>query len=147
MMDQVTHLTVVEPARTLAVADRFDVLVAGGGIAGVSAAVAAARNGASVCLLERMFALGGLATLGNVTAWLPLCDGMGRQVCGGLAEEMLILSVADLDQDNKRARFTGIPEAWLPDGDPAERKGKRYMVHFIHRPICWHWSAGPSTAV
>ena len=77
--------TVTEPARTLPVTGAYELVVAGGGIAGVAAAVAAARCGASVCLLEKMCAPGGLATLGNVIVWLPLCDGRGRQVAGGLA--------------------------------------------------------------
>lgn len=129
-MEITKHPTIEEVARILPVAGAYDVLVAGGGIAGVAAAVAAARNGASVCLLERLFALGGLATLGNVTVWLPLCDGRGRQVCGGLAEEMLKLSVADLARENKRARFIGIPDAWQPGGDPEARARKRFQVQF-----------------
>ena len=70
---------VIEGQRELPVLGKYDVVVAGGGIAGVAAAVAAARNGASVCLLEKAFGLGGLATLGNVIVYLPICDGMGRQ--------------------------------------------------------------------
>jgi hypothetical protein len=119
-----------EPARELPVTGEYDVVVAGGGIAGVAAGVAAARNGASVCLLERSFGLGGLATLGNVIVWLPLCDGNGRQVIGGLAEELLKLSVADLRQDNRSARFMGIPACWQPGGDLEQRKRQRYLAEF-----------------
>ena len=43
--------TVTEPRRTLPVLGAYDVVVVGGGIAGVAAAVAAARNGAKACLL------------------------------------------------------------------------------------------------
>ena len=53
-----------EVARTTPVADRSDVLVVGGGPAGVSAAVAAARSGAEVTLVERYPYLGGLASAG-----------------------------------------------------------------------------------
>ena len=52
-----------------------DVLVAGGGIAGIAAALAAARSGADVILAEKQCVLGGLATSGLVTIYLPLCDG------------------------------------------------------------------------
>jgi len=121
---------VQEPARRLPVWGRYDVVVAGGGIAGVAAAVAAARNGATVCLLEKESALGGLATLGIVTVWLPLCDGRGRQVIGGLGEELLRLSVADLRRDHKTARWSGVPACWEPDGDPDERQRVRYVASF-----------------
>ena len=55
-----------------------DVLVCGGGFAGVSAALSAAREGKQVLLLDRGFMLGGLATAGLVTIYLPLCDGLGN---------------------------------------------------------------------
>ena len=57
-----------------------DVLIAGGGVAGISAALAAARNGADVILLEKQCVLGGLATSGLITIYLPLCDGRGTSL-------------------------------------------------------------------
>jgi 2-polyprenyl-6-methoxyphenol hydroxylase-like FAD-dependent oxidoreductase len=119
-----------EPARQVPVCGSFDVVVAGGGIAGVAAAVAAARNGAKVCLLEKESALGGLATLGIVTVWLPICDGRGRQVIGGLGEELLHLSVADLSQERRAQRWSRVPDCWRPGGDANERKRKRYVASF-----------------
>lgn len=119
-----------EPARRLRVGRHYDVIVVGGGLAGVAAAVAAARTGVSVCLLDKAFGLGGLATLGQVTVWLPLCDGYGRQVTSGLSEEMLKLSVADLERDNSTARFIGIPPAWRENSDLEERKRARYLTRF-----------------
>lgn len=71
-----------------------DVLVAGGGIAGIAAALAAARQGKDVLLLDRGFMLGGLATAGLISIYLPLCDGYGKQVSFGLAEELLRLSIS-----------------------------------------------------
>ncbi|MHB0877378.1 MAG: FAD-dependent oxidoreductase [Anaerolineae bacterium] len=71
----------------------YDVVVAGGGIAGVAAALEAARCGASVALVEKTVFLGGLATTGLVLVYLPLCDGNGTQVTFGIAEELLHLSL------------------------------------------------------
>ena len=86
---------ITEQERRIPVFTSCDVAVVGGGIAGVSAALAAARHGKKVLLLERMFSLGGLATLGLVTIYLPLCDGNGRQVSFGIAEELFRLSIQD----------------------------------------------------
>lgn len=54
--------TIYEPARDVPVFAKVDVLVAGGGPAGIGAAIAAARNGASTMLVERLSFLGGVAT-------------------------------------------------------------------------------------
>ncbi len=81
--------------------DPVDVLVVGGGVAGIAAALAAARTGKKTLLLERGFVLGGLATAGLITIYLPLCDGRGRQVSFGLAEELLKLSISEFC-DGKR---------------------------------------------
>ncbi len=72
-----------------------DVLVCGGGVAGIAAALAAARSGKKVILTERQFMLGGLATAGLITIYLPICDGYGKQVSFGLAEELLKLSIKE----------------------------------------------------
>ena len=91
-----------------------DVLVCGGGFAGISAALAAARMGRKTVLLEREYLLGGLGTAGLVTIYLPLCDGMGRQVSFGIAEELLRLSIS-MGWESK------YPENWLDSDDPAGR--------------------------
>ena len=112
-----------EDAREIVVTHKCDVLVAGGGIAGVSAAIAAARNGAKVTLLEREYALGGLATLGLITIYLPLCDGEGRQMVHGIGEELLKISI-------KHGAEKNYPEAWLENGTKEERIAKRYATQF-----------------
>ena len=76
-----------EPARETPVRHETDVLVVGGGSAGVSAAVAAARAGADVLLVERYGYLGGLATGGLIILLLTLDDGRGRQAVAGLCQE------------------------------------------------------------
>lgn len=79
---------VTEPARRTPVLAETQVLVVGGGSAGAAAAVAAAREGAEVILVERSGALGGLATGGLIVLLLTLDDGNGRQVVGGLCQEV-----------------------------------------------------------
>ena len=71
----------------------YDLIVAGGGVAGVAAALEAARAGLRVALVEKTIITGGLATAGLVNIYLPLCDGCGHQVTFGIAEELLQLSL------------------------------------------------------
>lgn len=82
-----------EAERQTPILGNCDVAVVGGGIAGIAAALSAAREGAKTLLIEQQYALGGLATLGLITKYLPLCDGAGQQVSFGIAEELLELSV------------------------------------------------------
>lgn len=83
-----------EEINALPLLTECDILICGGGFGGISAALAAARLGKRVTLLEKQYLLGGLGTAGLVTYYLPLCDGMGRQVSFGLAEELLRLSIS-----------------------------------------------------
>ncbi|HET7119897.1 MAG TPA: FAD-dependent oxidoreductase [Solirubrobacterales bacterium] len=78
-----------EPARETPVHDVTDVLVVGGGPAGCAAAVAAARLGAKVTLVERYNHLGGLST-GGLVIWIDrMSDWQGNQVIAGFASEIL----------------------------------------------------------
>lgn len=103
--------------------DTYDVAVCGGGVAGIAAAISAARCGKKVVLFERTFMLGGLATAGIVTIYLPICDGFGRQVSFGLAEELLKLSIVD----GAEALY---PDNWLDGTGSKTEKDKRYEVRF-----------------
>lgn len=80
--------TITEPAREIPVAKEVDVVVAGGGPAGVNAAVAAARNGAKTLLVERYGYLGGMITGSSVTWYLGFGNGE-RQVVRGLTDEFV----------------------------------------------------------
>ena len=114
----------IREERQTPIKDRCRVLVAGGGYAGVSAALAAARGGADVLLLEREFILGGLGTAGLITIYLPICDGMGHQVSFGIAEELLRLVV----QNGLEGE---LPQAWFREASAEERRnGPRFMVRY-----------------
>lgn len=114
------------------VAKGADVIVVGGGIAGVAAALAAARGGAEVLLLEKTALLGGLATNGLINWYEPLCDGHGDQLMTGLAEEMLRLSIRYGDDS--------LPEIWQDRSQPVDESllrpekrhpvGGRYATYF-----------------
>lgn len=117
-------MTIVENLETKVLKD-CDVLVCGGGFAGVSAALAAARQGKKVILAEKHFILGGLGTAGIVTIYLPLCDGVGRQVSFGIVEELFRLSISMGAEER-------YPENWLDRNNPAERteKDPRFEVQY-----------------
>lgn len=71
----------------------YDVVVCGGGVAGVAASLASARRGFKTCLIEKTVFPGGLATSGNVLIYLPISDKRNRQVTFGLSEELMNISI------------------------------------------------------
>ena len=111
-----------EAGRAVPVIAHCDVLVCGGGPAGCAAALAAAREGLSVCLLEKDCCPGGLATKGLIACFLPLCDGRGNQVIGGIAEEFFRLAL--------QCGPGEVPDCWREGGDPALRKEIRLTAEF-----------------
>ena len=95
--------TVFEPAREVPVFAETDVLVVGGGPAGTAAAIAAARLGAEVLLVERYNHLGGLAT-GGLVIWIDrMTDWSGQQIITGLANEFMERLPKDAIQGPPRA--------------------------------------------
>lgn len=73
--------------KKLNVKKQYDVIVCGGGVVGVSAAVTAANDGHSVLIIEKSNILGGLATLGLINLFVPMCNGRGKQIIFGLCEK------------------------------------------------------------
>lgn len=67
---------VVESPRTLNIRSKYDVIVCGGGPAGVGAALAAAREGAKTLLIEKYGMLGGVWTAGLLNPFFE-CTGRG----------------------------------------------------------------------
>jgi len=117
-----------EPPRQTPVLATTQVLVVGGGAAGTAAAVAAARSGADTLLVERAGALGGLATGGLVILLLTLDDGNGRQVIGGICQE-----VTERVAARGAAYFPPKAEWGLADPALVERDRRWGLV----------WGAGP----
>ncbi len=113
----------IEEKNRIKIHKSYDIAVCGGGFAGISAALAAARSGAKVVLFEKGYMLGGLGTAGLVTIYLPLCDGFGHQVSFGIAEELLRLSV----MYGAEALY---PENWLDGKGTRTEKDKRFEVRY-----------------
>ena len=99
----------------------YDVIVAGGGVAGLAAALTARRAGKKVLLIEQSTMLGGLATLGLINLFVPMCNGRGTQIIFGLAEEFLRYSI--------RYGWAKIPDEWR-NGKPEKPTEVRYTARF-----------------
>jgi len=86
------HKSLTEPSRETTVLGEYDVVVLGGGPAGIAASVAAARAGRSTLLIERYGFLGGMGTAAGVTNFCGLhanVHGDIRQVVHGVADDLL----------------------------------------------------------
>ncbi len=68
--------------------DLYDVIVAGGGLSGISAAIGSARLGARTLLIERYGFLGGLATAGLVNPFMSWQTSTGKPLVGGIFTEL-----------------------------------------------------------
>jgi len=88
--DQARPATIREPARNVPVAYDCDVCVVGGSCTGVFAAVAAARLGAKVALIELNGFFGGVATAALVNIWHSLTDrSRKQQIIAGMTTEVI----------------------------------------------------------
>lgn len=91
--------TYAEPARQLPVTRQADVLVIGGGPAGLAAAIAAARQGAKTVLVEQFGYLGGTATaslMACINGFRNQVEPDATQTVRGIAEE-IVLHLKELD--------------------------------------------------
>src|ERR1700704_6687220 len=84
--------TIEEPARQVPLYGEYEVVVLGGGPAGIAAAVAAARAGRRTLLIERYGFLGGMGTAAGVTNFCGLhanVHGEMHRVVQGIASDLL----------------------------------------------------------
>jgi len=105
-----------------------EILVAGGGPAGLSAAVASARNGADTLLVERYGFVGGMATAGLVNPYMTYWAGE-EQIIHGIHQE-IIDRLSALGAYGKGCRTAFDPEAWKFVADRmCEEAGVRVLFH------------------
>lgn len=114
-------MSTVTVTKKLTAKRHYDLIVCGGGVAGCAAAVTAAKRGKSVLLLEKSNILGGLATLGLINFFVPMCNGRGKQIIFGLAEKWLRLSA--------KYGYDTIPKEWK-NGEPKELTTVRYVNRY-----------------
>ena len=84
--------TITEPAREIPLYGEYEVVVLGGGPAGIAAAVAASRAGRRTLLIERYGFLGGMGTAAGVTNFSGLhanVYGEAHRVVQGVASDLL----------------------------------------------------------
>ena len=89
MVDTMEKITVSNASRDVPVVAETDVVVVGGGPAGLSAAVSAARNGCSVTLVERYHHLGGMASGGMVLVLDDMVNDGNEVVTTGIVSELV----------------------------------------------------------
>ena len=106
---------------TLTAAGHYDIIVAGGGVAGCAAAIQAAQNKKSVLLLEKTTLLGGLATIGLVNYFVPMCNGRGKQIIFGLCDKWF--------HDVCRLGYSTVPAPWQ-EGEPKEATDVRMINRY-----------------
>ncbi|SFU21528.1 FAD-dependent oxidoreductase [Mesorhizobium sp. YR577] len=137
-------VTIREPGGDVRIVDRSDVVVVGGGPAGISAAVSAARNGASVTLLERYPYVGGLAAGGMVLVLDDMTNKLEitvQGICMEMIERMKKwdLCVTPTDRD-RQLDICDTPEAW--------RRWARWGLFDFHtqsmpHPVCYSAAFDP----
>lgn len=123
-----------EPAGKVPVVAESDLVVVGGGPAGIAAAVAGARNGLSVTLLERYPYLGGLASGGMVLVLDDMCNGNEvtvRGLCSELIDRMTRMGLC----------VTPPEEDWIAD-EAKFQQWARWGVYNFHshqkpQPVCY----------
>ena len=131
-----------EPAGEARVASQADVVVVGGGPAGMCAAIAAARNGAKVTLLERYNHLGGLASGGMVLVLDDMWDSHHQEIsvrgiCMTMIERMAKLKLATFPRQHEWGELPVSYRRWARWGT------FDFHSHKQPHPICFAASFDP----
>jgi len=125
-MNEQTRTAVQESARQVPVVAKSDVVVIGGGPAGIGAAVSASRNGASVTVLERYPHLGGMASGGMVLVLDDMINGPEITVTGIMTEY--------IDRMEKIGAAVTPPLEDRVTSQAMWEKWSRWGVHDFHQP-------------
>src|SRR5213595_926432 len=122
---------ILEPAGEARVAAQADVV--GGGSAGMSAALAAARNGAKVALLERYNHLGGLASGGMVLVLDDMWDSHHEEIsvrgtCMTMIERLAKLKLATFPRQHEWGELPDSYRRWALDHRHARAAHRYFLV-------------------
>jgi hypothetical protein len=116
--------SIYEEGREVPIIKEPDVLVAGAGPAGIGAAIAAARNGMKVLLVERYGFLGGNLTIAMVNPMFTFHDINGRQVIRGIAGE-IVERLIDIIASPGHVKDLTFDNASMTPFDP---EGMKYLL-------------------
>ena len=129
--------TYIEKEKTIDIIDDVDVLVIGGGPAGIGASVGAAKSGASVMIIEATGSFGGMwtnglvITLAGFNSWLRPY----RRCVGGIMGEWLSLAAEKGGAENNRS--------WVLNSDPEIMKvvADEMLLHYKVKCLLHTWMA------
>ncbi|MBQ0026235.1 MAG: FAD-dependent oxidoreductase [Lachnospiraceae bacterium] len=102
----------------------YDIAIIGGGPAGVCSAIAAARNGAKVLIVEQYGVLGGMSTIGQVAPWMTFHDVNGNQIVKGIAQEIVDIMIEKGMSSGHVRDILG--ETWSVT--PYDNEGLKYVL-------------------
>jgi len=142
---------VLEPERRVPVRGEYDIVVLGGGPAGIAAAAAAAGHGCRTLLVERYGFLGGMGTAAGVTNFCGLhanLHGDIRQVVHGIADELLAridrlggLNTAHLVMGRTKAQAYDTAAYKCAADDLLLAKGASVLFHALGAGVLMHEDA------